>query len=118
MADAMVDDAEAALTSAFADAQRATAAVREEAKQVREMKAEVERQAEETRAEAERQRNELQAERDALANARVLPLNCHLTSSRLPLPTTRILALGPPLTHIFARVSALLGDRPRTALIR
>ena len=53
MADAVVDEASAALTSAFADAQRAFEAVREEAKQVREMKAEVERQVEEMRAETE-----------------------------------------------------------------
>ena len=59
MADVVVDEASAALQSAFADAQQALEAVREEARQVREMQAEV-----------ERERRELQAGRDALANDR------------------------------------------------
>ena len=62
MVDKVVDEASAALKSAFADAQRALEAVREEAKQVREMQIEV-----------VREKTELQAERDALANDRCAP---------------------------------------------
>ena len=69
MADVVVDQAAAALQSAFADAQRALEVVKEEARQVREMQAEV-----------ERERSELRAEKDALANDRCA-LNARVVGS-------------------------------------